>query len=178
LEQLSESGRAKRRGGRSDAGAAADTRGERAAHAIYGSIVVLAVIVAEQDTSIDAGEAIASVIGVAVVTALAEIYADYIGGTIRAGRHPTARERGIAFRNVAVGFLTAIIPVVYFVLAALDVMRLDTAFDAAVWTGVGVLGAYALVANFLAGFSVGRSLLVGLGFTALGAALVVLKAVL
>jgi hypothetical protein len=157
--------------------AAARTRGERAAHAIYGSIVVLAVIVAEQDTSIDAGEVIASVLGVAVVTALAELYADYIGGTIRASRHPTATERDIAFKNVAVGFLTAIIPVVYFVLAALDVMSLDTAFDAAIWTGVGVLGAYALIANFLAGFTLARSLLIGAGFTALGAALVLLKVI-
>ncbi len=138
---------------------------------------MLAVIVAEQDTSIEAGEAIASVLGVAVVTALAELYADYIGGTIRAGRHPTATERDIAFKNVAMGFLTAIIPIVYFVLAAVDVMRLDTAFDFAIWTGVGVLGAYALVANLLAGFSVRRSVLVGLCFTACGAALVALKVI-
>ena len=134
-------------------------------------------IVAERDTSIHAGEVIASVIGVAVVTALAELYADYIGGTIRAGRHPTAGERDIAFKNVAIGFLTAILPVAYFVLAALDAMSLDTAFDAAVWTGVGVLGGYALVANVLAGFSLKRSVMIGLGFTALGAALVVLKTI-
>jgi hypothetical protein len=138
---------------------------------------VLAVIVAEQDTAIQADEVIASVIGVAAVTALAELYADYIGGTIRAGRHPTASERGTASKNVAVGFLTAIIPVAYFVLAELDVMKLDTAFDAAVWTGVGVLGVYALIANFIAGFSLARSFMIGLGFTALGATLVLLKAI-
>ena len=138
---------------------------------------MLAVIVAEQDTAIDAHEVIASVVGVAVVTALAELYADYIGGTIRASRHPTATERDLAFKNVAVGFLTAIVPVVYFVLAALDVMRLEVAFDAAVWTGVGVLGAYAFVANRLAGLSMERSLLIGIGFTSLGAALVALKVV-
>jgi hypothetical protein len=152
-------------------------RGERAAHAIYGSIIVLAVIVAEEDTAIDSGEVIASVLSVAVVTALAEMYADYIGGTIRAARHPTAGERGVAFGNIAAGFLTAIVPVVYFVLSAAGAMRLETAFDAAIWTGVGVLGAYAVVANRLAGFSVARSLLTGLGFTVLGASLVALKAV-
>ncbi len=132
---------------------------------------------AEQDTSIEAGEVIASVLGVAVVTALAELYADYIGGTIRAARHPTGAERDIAFRNVAVGFLTAILPVIYFILAALDVMKLDTAFDAAIWTGVGVLGVYAFVANRLAGMSMVRSTLIGIGFTSLGAALVALKVV-
>jgi hypothetical protein len=151
-------------------------RGERAAHAIYGSIIVLAVLVAEEDTPIEAGEVIASVLGVAVVTALAELYADYIGGTIRAGRHPTVVERGMALKNVAAGFLTAIVPVIYFVLAEVGAMRLEVAFDAAIWTGVGVLGAYAVVANRLAGFSLGRSLLVGAGFTVLGATLVALKA--
>lgn len=166
--------RGRGRGGRGTNDEAAAVRGERAAHAIYGSIVVLAVIVAVQDAA-GAGEVIASVIGAAFVTALAEVYADYIGGTIRAGRHPTSAERDIAFKNVAIGFLTAIIPVVYFVLAALDMMGLNAAFDAAVWTGVGVLGTYALIANLLAGFSFARSLLIGLGFTALGATLVVLK---
>lgn len=138
---------------------------------------MLAVIVAEQDTSIEAGEVIASVFGVAVVTALAELYADYIGGTIRAGRHPTGPERRVAFGNIAAGFLTAVLPVVYFVLAEAGAMELDAAFDAAIWTGIGVLGAYAVVANRLAGFPLGRSLLVGLAFTALGASLVALKVV-
>jgi hypothetical protein len=173
---VSESARGRRRGGR-DAGQTGRRSGERAAHAIYGSIVVLAVIVAERDTSIEAGEVIASVIGVAVVTALAELYADYVGGMIRAGRHPDAAERKEALKNVAIGFLTAIVPGIYFVLAAADVMRLDVAFDAAVWTGVGVLGAYAFVANRLAGFSMSRSLAIGFGFTLLGASLVMLKVV-
>ena len=65
---------------------------------------------------------------------------------------------------------------IFFVLAEAGAMRLEVAFDAAVWTGVGVLGAYAVVANLLAGFSVARSLLIGLGFTLLGASLVALKA--
>jgi hypothetical protein len=155
----------------------AEHRGERAAHAIYGSIIVLAVIVAESDTSIDPEEVIASVVTVATVTALAEIYTDYIGGTIRAARHPTSAEQRIAFRNIVAGFLTALAPVVYFVLSAAGAMRLEVAFDAAIWTGVGLLGAYAVVANRLAGLSVARSLLAGLGFTILGASLVALKAI-
>ena len=152
-------------------------RGERAAHAIYGSIIVLAVLVAEEDTAIESGEVIASVVGAATVTALAELYADYIGGTVRAARHPTSAERGAALRNVVAGFLAAIVPVIPFVLSAAGAMRLETAFDAAIWTGVGVLGAYAVVANRLAGFTIARSLLTGIGFTALGASLVLLKAI-
>jgi hypothetical protein len=40
-----------------------------------------------------------------------------------------------------------------------------------------VIGGYACIANRLAGFSLARSLLVGLGFTLLGASLVALKAI-
>ncbi|TFG71857.1 MAG: hypothetical protein E4H22_03745 [Solirubrobacterales bacterium] len=151
-------------------------RGERAAHAIYGSVIVLAVIVAEQGTSASAAQVIASVAGAAVVTALAEVYANYIGGTIRFRRRLSAAERNVVERNVAVGFATAISPIVFFVLAALDVIDLDTAFDVAIWAGVGILGAHAAAANRLAGFPITQSVLFGLAFAALGAALVGLKA--
>ncbi|UJA19817.1 hypothetical protein HJD18_06080 [Thermoleophilia bacterium SCSIO 60948] len=152
-----------------------DYTGERAVHTIYGSVVVLAVIVAARGSEVTAGEAIASVVGAAVVTALAEIYADYIGATIAARRHPTPRERETTIRNFAFGFLAAISPVVFFVLAAAGVIRLDVAFDIAVWTGVAVLGGYATVAHRLAGNSIGPSLAVGLFFSAIGAFLVALK---
>lgn len=153
-------------------------RGERAAHAIYALIIVLAVMVAEADTDISAREAIGSVIGAAVVTAMAELYADYIGATIGGRRHLTKSERSFEVRNIIAGFLTALLPVAYFILAAAGAMELETAFDAAIWTGVGLLGAYAVVANHLAGLGVGRSLLIGAGFTALGASLVLLKVIL
>lgn len=153
-------------------------RGERAAHAIYGSIVVLAVIVALDDTDVTAGETIGTVVGAAVITALAELYADYIGAVIRHQRHLTSAEREFELQSIAVGFLTALTPVVFFVLAALGLMDLASAFDAAVWTGVVVLGAYAVIANRFAGIGIGRSILIGAGFTALGALLVGLKVVL
>ncbi len=155
-----------------------EIRGERAAHAIYGLIVVLAVMIVEADTTITTRQAIGTIIGAATITALAELYADYIGATIRARRHLTKSERDVEFRNIAIGFMTALLPVGFFVLAALDVIELQTAFDAAIWTGVGLLGSYAVVANRLAGFSIRRSLLIGLAFTLLGASLVILKAVL
>jgi hypothetical protein len=84
----------------------------------------------------------------------------------------------VALRNALAGFTMAILPVAFFVLAAIGAIELRTAFDIAQWTGVAVLGGYALMANLRAGFPLGRSLLIGLGFTLLGAALVVLKIVL
>jgi hypothetical protein len=152
--------------------------GERAEHAIYGTIIVLALIVAEDEAAAAVGVAIATVLGAALATALAELYSDYIGDVIRDGRHRTRQEWRDATRNVAAGFLMASLPVSFFVLAAFDVIERQAAFDAAEWSGVAVLGSYTVVANRSAGFSVARSLLVGLGFTILGAALVLLKVVL
>lgn len=153
-------------------------RGERAAHAIYALIVVLAVVIAEADTGISARQAIGSVIGAAFATATGELYADYIGATIGARRHLTERERRLEIRNITAGFVTALLPAGFFVLAAAGAIDLESAFDAAIWTGVGLLGAYAVVANRVAGLPLGHSLLIGAGFTALGASLVLLKVVL
>jgi galactitol-specific phosphotransferase system IIC component len=72
--------------------------------------------------------------------------------------------------------LAAALPVVFFILAALDVMRMEAAFDAAVWTGVGVVGFYAFVANRVAGSPVAQSIIAGAGFALLGGILVLLKA--
>jgi hypothetical protein len=149
---------------------------ERARHAVYGSVIVLAVIIALDETSIRPREAIASVIGAAIATLLAELYADYLGETIREARSPTHAERVRALSDASAGMIAAALPVVFFVLAAADVMSMESAFDAAIWTGVGVVGFYAFVANRAAGFSVARSLLACVAFALLGTILVLIKA--
>ena len=155
-----------------------EVRGRRAEHAIYGSIVVLAVIVAEDSAAITIRVAIATVLGAAAVTSLAHVYADYIGELIRAGRHPSREEWRADLKNAAFGFTVSIFPVAFFFLAAFDAITLDTAFDVAEWFGVAVIGSYSFGANLLAGLPLGRSLLIGIGFTALGAGLVALKILL
>ena len=159
-------------------GVSKEVRGRRAEHAIYGSIIVLAVIVAEDSALITTRVAIATVLGAALVTSLAHVYADYIGELIRAGRHPSREERQTDLKNAAFGFTVSIFPVAFFVLAALGAITLDAAFDFAEWVGVAVIGGYSFGANLLAGLPLGRSLLIGLGFTVLGAGLVALKIVL
>lgn len=139
-------------------------------------MIVLAVMIALEDTGIGADEAIASIVGAAVATVLAELYADYLAATIREGRRPTPEERANAVRNALAGLVAAVLPVVFFVLAEAGALELDTAFDAAIWTGVGVVGAYAFVANRVGGMSIWWSLAAGGAFTVLGTVLVVIKA--
>jgi hypothetical protein len=149
---------------------------ERARHAVYSTVVVLAVIIALQEATVGAGEALTYVLGVALATALAEIYADYIGATIRMHRHLTSEERSAAVRNVAAGLMAALVPVAFLVLAVLDFIGVQTALDMAKWTGTGALGTYAFFANRVAGFSTRRSAVLGLAFTLVGTFLVLLKA--
>lgn len=151
---------------------------ERARHAVYSTIVVLAVVIALQEATVGAGEALSYLLAAALATALAEIYADYIANTIRRRRHLTRDERNAVVRNIAAGVLAALAPVAFLVPAVLDLIDLQAALDAAKWTGTGALGAYAFLANRLAGFSTPRSALVGLGFALVGASLVLLKAAL
>ena len=89
-------------------GVSKEVRGRRAEHAIYGSIIVLAVIVAEDSALITTRVAIATVLGAALVTSLAHVYADYIGELIRAGRHPSREERQTDLKNAAFGFTVSI----------------------------------------------------------------------
>lgn len=149
---------------------------ERARHAVYGSVIVLAVIIALDDTGASARGVIESVLAAAIATVLAEVYADHLAAMIRSARSPTAIERGERARNAAIGILAAVLPVTFFFLAGFDLISLDTAFSLAVWTGVGVVGSYAFVASRIAGSSVAYSVAAGIGFAAMGGVLVVLKA--
>ena len=149
---------------------------ERGRHAVYGSVIVLAVIVALDGTDVRPREVLASVLGAAIATVLAELYADYLAATIRAGRRPSAAERRERIGNAALGLLAAVLPAIFFLLAMLGAIELEAAFAAATWTGVGVVGFYAFVANRISGAGIGYSLAIGAAFTALGAVLVLLKA--
>jgi hypothetical protein len=149
---------------------------ERARHAVYGSVIVLAVIVALDGTGVRAREVLASVLGAAIATVLAELYADHLAATIRRARQPSTSERVERVRDAGYGLLAAVLPGTFFLLAALDVLELSNAFTAAIWTGVGVVGFYAFVANRIAGSGIVRSLAVGVAFAALGTVLVLIKA--
>ncbi len=148
---------------------------ERARHAVYGSVIVLAIIVALDGTAVSPREVIASVIAAAIATVIAEIYADYLSGTIGAGRYPTARENLEQLRNAWAGLVAALLPAVFFLLAGFGWIELEAAFNAAIWTGIAVVGVYAFMANRIAGFSIYRSLAIGVAFAALGGLIVLVK---
>ena len=148
---------------------------QRAARAVYGSIVALAVIVVLDEANAEADEVIAAVIGSVIAATLAEQYAEYIGTVIRERRHLTRAEVMQTFRDGAAGMLAAMAPLIPFLLVELDAIELPTAYELAPWLGLGVIGAYALLANRMAGLSHAPNLAVTLAALAVGAALILIK---
>lgn len=146
-----------------------------AGNVVYGSIVVFALVLVLSHEHASAGTAIVSIIGAVFVVAVAEAYAEFLQEMIALHRPLRGKERRQIFAGIAVHGVAALAPIVFFVLAAFDVLELDTAYTVAKWFGVAVLGIYAYGAYRAAGVSVGRSLLAGGVMTTIGLLLVLLK---
>jgi hypothetical protein len=148
-----------------------------AGNVVYGSIVVFALVLVLSHEHASAVTAIVSIVGAVFVVAVAEAYAEFLQEMIQLHRPLRGRERRQIFAGIAVHGIAALAPIVFFVLAALDWMELDTAYTTAKWFGVAVLGVYAFGAYRAAGVSVGRSALAGAVMTGIGLLLVALKAI-
>ena len=149
---------------------------DQVARVIYGAIVGLALVVALEPHPPAAATMGAILVTTAVAVALAELYSDVVGTRIRIrGPLGKARRREVGEEVVAVAVGTAF-PAVFFVLAAADVIELDTAFDLAKWSGLGLISFYGFAAGRLSGADIGKSLLHALAVGAIGAAVIVVKA--
>lgn len=146
------------------------------ARVIYGAIIGMALIVVLQDHPPSPAGAAAALAGTAVAVGLAEVYSEIVGTETRTRRH-IAREqlRDILKDALAVGF-GIVFPAAFFVLAALGAMELDTAFDVAKWSGVGLIAFYGFCAARLAGDRLPAAFLQAFAVGAVGAILIALKA--
>lgn len=146
------------------------------ARVVYGAIIGLALIVALEKHPPAAGTMIASLLGTAVAVGLAELYAEIVG-IETSERHRVRREQvgELLDDSLAVAFGVAF-PAIFFLLSALGALKVDTAFDLAKWTGLGLIGFYGYVAARFAGNTGTRALIQGAGAAAIGAALIAFKA--
>jgi hypothetical protein len=147
----------------------------RATHAVYGSIVVLAVVTGLDQAEASAREAFFATVGAAFAVVLAEIYADMIGTTLRHRRPPNRAEWQEFVVDVGFGFGAACFPAVFFLIAGLGWMKLNHAFSLAEWIGLGVLWVYVFAAARAAGLGAFRALIWAAGLTVCGILLVELK---
>jgi hypothetical protein len=143
---------------------------------VYGAIVGLTLIVAVRRHPPTAGVMAAWLLVSAATVALAELYSDVVGAETRE-RHRVTRGQvahmlesagAVAF---GVGF-----PAVFFLLAVVHVIELDTAFAIATWGGLGLIGFYGYWAARFAGASVLRALVQAALVAAVGGIVIVFKA--
>ena len=148
------------------------------ARTVYGAIVGLTLVVVLHTHPPAAGVTVLWLLGTAVTVALAEVYSEVVGVETSQRHGVTRRQLAHMLDDaVAVAFGVAC-PAVFFVLAWLDLLEVETAFRVATWSGLGLIGFYGFWAARFAGAGMPRALAHGAAVAAVGLVVIGLKAVL
>lgn len=151
---------------------------EHADRAVYILVTLVAVLVVEEQAGVPVGQAIAGAIATVLALTFAELFARQLGIRVREERMLTRDDWMQGLEAAVVGLLAAAIPIGALSLASLDAIGLDTAYNIAEWTGVGVIAGYSLYVGWRAGLSWHRAILVALSFSMIGVALIAVKALI
>ncbi len=148
------------------------------ARVVYGAIIGLALVVALEHHPPGVWQTVAGIVATAIAVGLAEAYAEFVGVEARERRHL----RGSEVHELLVDSLAVVtgagFPAVFFVLAGLGAMELDTAFTVAKWSGLGLICGYGYLAGRLAGTPVHRALWHAFLLGVVGGTLIGVKALL
>ena len=146
------------------------------ARVVYGAIIGLALVVAQEAHPPKAGVVVASLLGTTVAVVLAEMYSETLGTEVRT-RHRVDPERRHAIWTDTLGVAFGVsFPALFFLAAAAGATDIDTAFDLAKWSGLGLIGFYGFAAAKLAGEGLMMALVKGIGAALIGGFLIALKA--
>jgi len=141
-----------------------------AAGAIYGTVVYLTILVLLEEDRTDPEDAVAILVGTALVFWLAHVYAHLVPQIAAEGRLRTGRFMDTAWDQV--GILAAVaIPVIPLALAMLGLLDNRAGLRAAIAAGVLSLAAFAVREARAAGLGWGRSLGLATALLAAGAGL-------
>jgi hypothetical protein len=143
---------------------------------IYGAIIGLALVVALEHDPPRAGVMIGTLLGTGVAVGLAELYSEIVGTEVRTRRrveHGHFREIATDVGAVAFGIS---FPTIFFLLSAAGVMEIETAFEWAKWSGLGLIAFYGFCAARLSGMGVLAALVQATAVAAVGGFLIGLKA--
>jgi hypothetical protein len=125
--------------------------GHRVAKIIYGTIIVLVVIVTLEDHPPEPWGAIASVLGASVAVALAEFYSELIGKRINEKRRLTPVEIREIMGAVSAVFIGALLPLPILILSGLDLFTVEFALMLDKWLLIALLVFYGYAAAALSG---------------------------
>jgi hypothetical protein len=145
---------------------------------VYGSILGLTLVVALEDHPPSAPVMAAWLLLSAVTVALAEVYSDVVG-VETSQRHRVDRRQLVHMVEEAGAVAFGVgLPAVYFLVATAGWVQLGTAFALAKWSGLGLIGGYGYWAARSAGAPVSRALVQAAVVAAIGAAIILVKALL
>jgi hypothetical protein len=115
-------------------------------------------------------------VGTALAVGLAEVYSEVVGVETRT-RQPVSRPqlRHMVEDAAGVGFGVAF-PAVFFLLSAMGLCEIDTAFSIAKWTGLGLIALYGFWAARLGGAPHHKALLQACAVALIGALVIAVKA--
>ncbi|HEX6618009.1 MAG TPA: hypothetical protein VF024_00040 [Solirubrobacteraceae bacterium] len=147
------------------------------ARAIYGTILVMAVITAlSHDDSVTSAQLIAGVLATTFVFWIAHVYAEVLGRRVEgAGGRPTLGNVSIAARGEWPLVEAALLPVLCLLVGVVGVVETETAVGIAIGAGVVELFGYGIAAGRRLKLSVGGTIVVGVVNGALGLLIVLLK---
>jgi len=152
------------------------TRAAAIAGKVYGTVVVLGVIVASSPGETEPGLIAGLVAVTSVVFWLAHVYSQVLATSLERGRHARWVDVRSTAGHEASVLVSAILPVAALLLGAFDVVRDATAVWLAVGAGVGVLVGQALAYARIERFGVGATTLTVAVNLLLGLSLALLKA--
>jgi hypothetical protein len=146
------------------------------ARVIYGGIIGMALVLSLEPHPPPPGVVAGSLLATALAVGLAEFYSDVVGSQTRNRRRVGREQVGHILDDVAAVAFGISFPAIFFLLAVAGVLRVDTAFVVAKWSGLGVISFYGFIAGRLAGAGLGLSLLQALTVSLIGGALIAFKA--
>jgi hypothetical protein len=147
------------------------------ARAIYGTILVMAVITAlSHDDSVKSSELIAGVLATTFVFWIAHVYAEVLGQRMEGeGGRPTFANIAVAARGEWPLVEASLLPVLCLLLGVVGVVKTDTAVAIAIGAGVVELFGYGIAAGRRLHLSRGGIIVVGVINGFLGLLIVLLK---
>ena len=154
------------------AGLEAHLSSRQVARIVYGAIVGLTLVVALGDHPPTAGVMIAWLLMSAVTVALAELYSEVVGAETSERHRVTRRQLSHMLESAGAVAFGVGFPAVFFLLALMHLIELDTAFAIAKWSGLGLIGFYGYWAARFSVAPVSRALVQAAFVAAVGGALI------
>jgi len=145
---------------------------------VYGSIIGLALVLTLEAHPSTPGVVIGSLVATGFAVGLAELYSEVIGAHTKKGLGEEHAATAEVVEETAAVIIGVSFPAVFFVGSAIGLWELDTAFQLAKWTGLGLIAGYGYLAARLSGAGVPRALLQASGVAIIAALLIAFKAIL